>query len=307
MISIVVPIYNVEKYLSKCIDSILGQSYKDIEIILVDDGSPDRCPAICDEYAKKDTRLTVIHLANGGVSAARNAGIEAAKGKYIGFVDPDDWIDPEMCTQLVTAIETEHTEIAICGYDYYNENGELDTTRKYSVRPNEIISQKEVLSRFSDMPPTIRHGVVNKLFIRDVLGYLRFPENLNSSEDVVFLSEYCSKIKRAVIVHQPLYKNTIRKGSATHGGLSIKSLADSFMAHEKMYFDVINQYPDLKEHSQAFLLDVCTLKYNEARQRKTDGTNVYISSMKRFILKHAIHAIMNREIYWKTRISYFIL
>ena len=89
MVSIIVPIYNVEKYLSKCIDSILAQTYNDIEVILVDDGSPDNCPKICDEYAQKDNRVIVIHQKNAGVSAARNAGLKAAHGEYIGFVDPD--------------------------------------------------------------------------------------------------------------------------------------------------------------------------------------------------------------------------
>ena len=96
LISIIVPVYNVDKYLSKCIDSIISQTYNDIELILVDDGSPDNSPKICDEYARKDNRIIVIHKENGGVSSARNAGLDIAKGKYIGFVDPDDYIVSEM-------------------------------------------------------------------------------------------------------------------------------------------------------------------------------------------------------------------
>ena len=103
-VSIIVPIYNVEKYLSKCIESILSQTYKNIEIILVDDGSPDNSPQICDEYAKKDDRIIVIHKANGGVSSARNAGIDIATGKYIGFVDPDDYIENNMYELMVNKI-----------------------------------------------------------------------------------------------------------------------------------------------------------------------------------------------------------
>lgn len=96
MISIIVPIYKVEKFLPKCIESILNQTYSDFELILVDDGSPDKCPEICDEYAAKDQRIIVIHQKNSGVSAARNAGLKRAKGQYIGFVDPDDFVAPDM-------------------------------------------------------------------------------------------------------------------------------------------------------------------------------------------------------------------
>ena len=100
MISIIVPIYNVEKYLPQCLDSLISQTYRDIEIILVDDGSPDKCPEICDAYAKKDARIKVVHQINGGVSSARNTGLKASRGEYIGFVDPDDWLDRDYLKKL---------------------------------------------------------------------------------------------------------------------------------------------------------------------------------------------------------------
>lgn len=110
MVSIIIPVYKVEKYLSKCIESILKQTYFDLELILVDDGSPDKCPEICDTYASKDERVVVIHQKNAGVSAARNAGLEKAKGEYIGFVDPDDWIAPEMYEKMIQAMENSEVE-----------------------------------------------------------------------------------------------------------------------------------------------------------------------------------------------------
>ena len=95
LISVIVPIYNVEKYLARCVDSIVNQTYKNLEIILVDDGSPDRCPQMCDDYAEKDSRIKVVHKKNGGLSDARNAGMAVATGEYISFIDSDDWIDLE--------------------------------------------------------------------------------------------------------------------------------------------------------------------------------------------------------------------
>lgn len=314
MISIIVPVYKVEKYLPKCIESILNQTYKDLELILIDDGSPDNCPQICDEYAKKDSRIVVVHQKNKGVSAARNAGLNLAKGEYIGFVDPDDFVAPEMYETMSGEMERQQVELAICGYDYFDENGNVDTNRLYKSRENELLTQKEVMSRFSDMPPSIRHGVCNKLFKKNLLHEMRFIEGLHSSEDVFFLNEYVLRVKEAVMIHQPFYKNTVREGSATHGGLSIESLADSFRAHDKMYNDVIQYYPELKNRSLAFLLDVCTLKYNEAKNKAVQvnnkdkvQVNIRLKNMRIYIKKMAIQAVFDREIYWKTRIYYLLL
>ena len=111
VVSIIVPIYRAEKYLNKCVQSIVDQTYKNLEIILVDDGSPDNCPAICDAWAKKDSRIRVIHQRNGGFSAARNAGLDAATGTYIQFVDSDDWIEPNMVEALVIYAQQTHADI----------------------------------------------------------------------------------------------------------------------------------------------------------------------------------------------------
>lgn len=313
MISVIVPIYRVEKYLSRCIESILNQSYKDIEVFLVDDGSPDNCGEICDRYARKDNRITVIHQKNAGVSAARNAGLNRAKGEYIGFVDPDDYIAVDMYDKMLTSLEKERANLAICGYNYIDESGNIDEKRIYQLAKNELITQKQLMSRFSDMPPTVRLGVVNKLFSREKLGQLRFQENLHSAEDVLFITEYAKTVKKAVFVHEPLYLNTVREGSATHGGLNIESLADSFDIHERMYQTVVSIYPELKDHSLAFLLDVCLLKYNEALSRLTempqkeqDAVALRVKEMKRCVRRWAWRSLNNSEIYWKTKISYLI-
>lgn len=117
LISVIVPVYNVEKYLDKCVDSIVNQTYKNLEIILVDDGSPDNCPKMCDNWAKKDKRIKVIHKENGGVSSARNVGIDNAKGEYIGFVDSDDWTEKKYIQKLYEVLIQENADIALCGYN----------------------------------------------------------------------------------------------------------------------------------------------------------------------------------------------
>ena len=127
-ISVIVPVYNVEKYLRKCIESILNQTFREFELILVDDGSTDSSGKICDEYALKDSRIKVIHKENGGASSARNAGLDVAKGEYIGFVDSDDWIEMDMYGELYRLIKENNTDISVCGINnikdikYKNEN-----------------------------------------------------------------------------------------------------------------------------------------------------------------------------------------
>lgn len=313
MVSIIVPIYNVEKYLPRCIDSILHQSCRDLDVILVDDGSPDDCGAICDAYAARDGRITVVHQENAGVSAARNAGLSRAKGEWIGFVDPDDFIAPDLYQKMLDAVSATGAELAICGYNYIDEAGEVDRRRLCKNAENEILTQKQLLFRFSDMPPTVRLGVVNKLFQRSLLSGMRFEDGLHSSEDVLFLTEYAACVNKAVFVHRPLYMNTVRQGSATHGGLKIDSLADSFAVHDKMHEAVTGAYPELKDHSLAFLLDVCLLKYNEALsklptlgQEERRAVLPRMKAMRRYIRKRAWQALSDREIYWKTRISYLL-
>ena len=125
LVTIVVPVYKVEKYIDKCINSILSQTYKNLEIILVDDGSPDDCGKICDRYAKLDTRINVIHKENGGLSDARNAGNDVAKGKFISFIDSDDYIEPEYIEILYKAIKKDETDIAISSHKVIYESGAI--------------------------------------------------------------------------------------------------------------------------------------------------------------------------------------
>ena len=140
LVSVIIPAYNIEDYIGRCLDSIISQTYKNLEIIVVDDGSRDHTGEILDNYAKKDRRIKVIHKENGGVSSARNKGIEAAEGDYIGFIDGDDLIEPEMYKTLVDLLEEENADIAHCGYqmvfpdrvDYYHNTGKkkIQTTEE---------------------------------------------------------------------------------------------------------------------------------------------------------------------------------
>lgn len=309
-LSVIVPIYNVERFLPNCVESLLGQTHTDIEFILVNDGSPDRCGEIADRYAASDARIRVIHQSNSGVSAARNAGLDAATGDYIGFVDPDDWVAPEMYSEMLHALEQTGADMAACGYDYYDEECNIDRSRLYKEAPDEILSRFDLFSRLSDMPPTIRHVTWNKLFPRKVIEGLRYDGSLHSSEDLQFLMDALRNVHQAVFIHKPFYKNTVREGSATHGGLKVQSLRDSFRVHHRMYADTVREFPNLRNHAQAMLLDVCTLKYNEAR-RKARYPNLAeakcLADMRHYLRRMAVKSLFNNQIYWKTRLYYLSL
>ena len=150
-ISVVVPVYKVEPYLDRCVESILAQTVTDLEIILVDDGSPDSCPAMCDAWAAREPRIRVIHKPNGGLSSARNAGVDAARGAYIGFVDSDDYILPDMYRRLLAAIREHDAELAICGYAYVDqESGAVDAVETgKSPLKDEVLSREQAYEKIN--------------------------------------------------------------------------------------------------------------------------------------------------------------
>lgn len=175
-ISIIVPVYKVEKYLEKCIDSIVKQSYRALDIILVDDGSPDHCGEICDAWAKKDKRIRVIHKQNGGLSDARNAGIEVAIGDFFMFVDSDDYIANNMVERLYCALKENNTDMSICGFEIIHENdNNVKDENKFFLLENEVITGEEALIRICQKG-AVRYIVAwNKLYNRILFEKKRFP------------------------------------------------------------------------------------------------------------------------------------
>ncbi len=181
LISIVVPIYNVEVYLEKCITSILKQTYQNIEVILVDDGSNDHCPSLCNIYAKKDSRIIVIHQKNSGLSDARNSGVSLATGEYIGFVDSDDWIDEDMYETLVTIAQLYHADVAEISMRYIYDNSIIE---KQSFQTN-VLTPFEATSSFLDRTIDIKGNVCNKLYRKEIVKQIPFPSK-RLHEDAYF-------------------------------------------------------------------------------------------------------------------------
>lgn len=213
-LSIIVPVYNVEKYLPKCIDSILAQTFTDFELILIDDGSPDECGEICDEYAIKDSRIKVIHQKNQGVSSARNAGLDIATGTYLGFVDSDDWIEPEMYEVMIKTVKEKNSDVVICGFNYVNPD---DTFVRSDLINEGAYNKDKLLTALFGKPNPLGGGCVNKIFLREKVDQSRFRQNLSMAEDWVYLFESFKFCKQAYKIADALYSVVERPESATRG------------------------------------------------------------------------------------------
>ena len=217
LLSIIVPVYKVENYLPKCIDSILAQTFTDFELILVDDGSPDNCPALCDAAAEKDARVRVIHQKNGGLSAARNAGLDAARGAWIGFVDSDDYIAPEMYEVLYQAVQSTGADLALCDYAEVDEAGTPCPQMHVSLSEGELTGQ-ELLKRASGLMVQLAW---NKLYRRAIFTQMRYPEG-KLNEDLFLIPEVCLQIQKAVVVPKALYYYVQRGGSIMSGNKTLR-------------------------------------------------------------------------------------
>ena len=221
-ISIIVPVYKAEPYLKKCIDSILNQTFKDFELILVDDGAPDRCGEICDEYALKDSRIKIIHKENGGQSSARNVGLDIAQGEYIGFVDSDDWIEPDMYKKLFKLLKNDNVDMVICNINSIKDKKLRD--RKKEKRKIILKKGKENIlnSRYKDN--FLGWGPCNKLYKKDILKNIRFLDG-RIYEDVPFNIEVFNKINSYVYTNDKLYNYRQLGESTTRSQISEKHLS----------------------------------------------------------------------------------
>lgn len=222
-VSIIVPVYNVEKFLRECIDSILAQSFTNFELILVDDGSIDNCPVICDEYADKDHRVKVIHKPNGGISSARNAGIDIARGNYIGFVDSDDLVEPDMYEKLIQTTLRNHADLCLCRVVAATEEGERKPNNRYFGFGDAVLRGNEVLEILVKGGSTYYESVWNKLYRRELFAQLRFLEG-KYHEDAFLIHHIYGLCSRIVFVEDALYIYRLRSNSIMRAGYSIKRL-----------------------------------------------------------------------------------
>ena len=222
-ISVIIPVYNVEEYLDTCIYSVCNQTYQNLEIILVDDGSTDGSSQICEKWKEKDQRIIVIHKENGGLSDARNAALEICTGDYIGFVDADDWIEPTMYEVLINCCMTKNVKVSACRFRDITDKEDIQKVwqKKEQKEPEkqqidtQSFSMEEIFMAYVKESefPRIYHCVWSKLYCKDVIGSLRFEVG-KKSEDIVFTTHIFTRIKEMGYVDAALYDyNRIRENS----------------------------------------------------------------------------------------------
>lgn len=215
LISIIVPVYNVEQYLNDCIYSLVNQSYKNLEIILVDDGSPDNCPIMCDNWAKKDRRIKVIHKKNGGLSSARNAGLDVANGTYFAFVDSDDWISSSMYEDMLKIFKKYDVDVVAGKINcYFEKTGIIkpfmENSNYYKIEQNIIINkdkyQQLTLSR------VLESAAWNKLYRASLFNDIRFKDN-RYYEDYLYIYNITKRMRSIYYIAKPYYYYRIRDNS----------------------------------------------------------------------------------------------
>lgn len=261
MISVVVPIYKVEEYLEKCIISIENQTYKDLEIILVDDGSPDNCGKICDEYALKDTRIKVIHKVNGGLSDARNAGIDVASGEFISFIDSDDYIHPQMLEVLYNIMQESKADIAVCGFKQVNECE--DTEFVYIEEPvkTEKAVGQQVMNQLQHKN-LITVVAWNKLYRARLFKNNRYKKGI-VHEDEFLIHHLLHECNLIVYTNEPMYFYVQRNNSIT-GSIKWNQVKDGWSAYlDRLEFLKKHKYEEMLLWTKLHMLHYIVVYYEK--------------------------------------------
>ena len=247
VVSVIVPIYKVEPYLRKCLDSITSQTYRNLEIILVDDGSPDNCGKICDEYAAGDNRIKVIHKSNGGLSSARNVGLENAGGSgWIMWVDPDDWIEPDMTEYLLGKAGEYGADVVSCGH--YLEYTNRQVPWRYSGE--ELVEGMPVIENL--IKGNIPCVQACKLWRRELYRGQKFSEDLSTAEDLEVTYAILKKTQKILCLPEAKYHIRQREGSITQA-ITLKKVTDAQRIHRECCEDAQKIWPQIKVSEAAYI------------------------------------------------------
>ena len=291
LISVIVPVYNVEENLPRCVESILAQTYENLEVLLVDDGTKDNSGAICDDFARQEDRVKVIHKENGGLSSARNAGIDAAAGEYLAFVDSDDWIEPDMYTQMMALMEESAVKLVCAGrWDVSSETGEK--TLGLCPAEREAISGEELAGRIFRWE-NVDSAAWDKLYHRSLFDAIRYPLGV-ICEDVPTTYRIALKAGKAAMLPKPMYNYYHRPGSITASAVSEKTFHLSRHTAE-IYPYIRDHYPEiadparyLRVRSLAYTLLTLEVSGEKAREKFREEYRTSRAELRKhlgFILK----------------------
>lgn len=298
-ISIIVPIYNVEEYLSKCIDSILSQTLTEFELILVDDGSPDKSGEICDEYAKKDNRIKVIHKENGGVSSARNEGIKVSNGEYIGFVDPDDYIKSDMYDVLYKLCINNNSEIGICKLGREIEGKIINKSEDIDIKElNNVEGMRELFKGI-----LYRFSLCNKLFKKSCFNNIEFPKG-RIHEDLSTTYKLFANSNKSVYTTYDGYIYVKRENSILTSKYSEKRL-QSFIAWSEIIKYINRNYKSIVDEVATTYIYWCTdnIYYILNQVNSEEDVKKYLLVVQKSIKNNGIIMKYIKNISWKYKIT----
>ena len=315
MISVVVPVYNMGNVLPKCLNSLLNQTYQDYEIILVDDGSTDGSSEICNREAEKSEKIRVFHKPNGGLSSARNYGIERAKGEYIIFPDPDDWVEQDYLEHLYLLLKNENADLSICGFYRFNQKGE----KAFDLPPKAVLDTKTALRRLV-LPSDFSGYAWNKLFSVETTreSGLLFDEELTSLQDLHFCFRYFQHCNRIAFDPKPLYHYNISTGVSAYTSPITPRKLSAFTAYEKIaQLAKESPCPELEraEYGQMFersLKYIYPYYWNKTNQPELLATlKGYLKKYKKDFFSTDIHSwrynLLARVAVISTRAYYYLM
>lgn len=287
MISVIIPVYNVEMYLSRCVESVLRQTYTNLEIILVDDGSTDHCGEICDSYSRLDGRVRVIHKKNGGLSSARNAGLKVANGEYVGFVDSDDYIAEDMYEILSTAM-AEDVDITCCGRIYISSNGRYD---KRYVSKAKKYTKGEALEEML-LRRKIGVSACTKLFRRSLFEDVCFPQG-RVSEDIPTVYCLIKKARNIVHVGKAKYFYFYRADSISNRAFYLRKV-DSVLFRGAICADVRTNYPQFIMQAEALYIQDAIYMIRNIRETCVMGEYAKVEArLKKMLFNMTFRGIVN--------------
>lgn len=257
LISVIVPVYNVEKYLTKCLDSLLAQTWQNLEVILVNDGSPDNCWAIMQDYAARDSRVRLFNKENGGVSSARNFGLDQMRGEYVSFVDPDDWVSPYYLEWMYEAAQEQGVRMTLAEFVDVLEGSESVKEEWLKTRP---AARKITTETYPSAGRVAGGHAWRTLYHRSVAETLRFDQSLHYAEDILFFTQSVAKAGAYAYLDAPLYYYLKRSGSAMGQPFTMKQY-DEIEGWKKALASVQNQPEAMRRSVEARLLTACAHVY----------------------------------------------
>ena len=260
MVSVIVPVYNVEKYIDRCVESLVKQTFADIEILWIDDGSTDSSSKRCDDWAQRDARVRAIHKENGGLSSARNCGLDHALGEYLLFVDSDDFVAPGYVERLYHEMAGSQTDIVICNYLCVDESGkEVNSTYYTYVQTMEPFSNITALMLFEDQSYGMFFDVVwNKIYKKELFSDIRFPEGVSLVEDIYVMPKLYYAATGISVISDKLYYYVFREGSLSHGTFNS---SEDYLLRKPMMESRLRDYIDwgIKELILIQYIHLCSL------------------------------------------------